>query len=254
MSDIFQIASIGLLEGKQRLDAISLNAASASLPGYRRQVMTARVFDAALAASDVAPPGNANMAAVDSIGIMPRQVDLQPGIDLRRGALMATSRALDVAIDADDAFFALTDGTQTWLTRAGTFRMNEEGVLVGERGLRVVGAQGDVRLPGSDVTVEADGRITHQGVTVATLQLFRPNDRTSLLAAQGALLAAPGGVQPVEAGTIRMRGGMLEASNTDASREMLSLVALSRQFESLSQVLQGYDEVLGRVIQKLGEG
>jgi flagellar basal body rod protein FlgG len=35
---------------------------------------------------------------------------------------------------------------------------------------------------------------------------------------------------------------------------MLDLMTLSRQFESLSRVLQNYDEALGRVIEKLGEG
>jgi flagellar basal-body rod protein FlgF len=60
-------------------------------------------------------------------------------------------------------------------------------------------------------------------------------------------------VQPAEAGVGRVRGGTLEASNTDATREMLGLMALSRQFESLTHVVQGYDQVLGRAIQKLGE-
>jgi len=238
MSDVFQIASIGLFEARQRLEAISTNAASATLPGYRRQVVTGRVFDAALAEPDksteTTPPA-------------------QHPLDLRAGAMMATGRALDVAIDGDDLFFALTDGSRTWLTRAGAFHLNEDGVLVGERGLRVVGTQDDVRLPSGEVSVQADGRITHDGVIVAALQLFRPNDRASLSADQGALLIAPDGVRPAEAGTARVRGGALEASNTDASREMLSLVALSRQFEGLTQVLQGYDAALGRTIQKLGE-
>lgn len=229
MSDVYQIASIGLLAGKERLAAISENAASASLPGYRRHVPVGRAFDAMLTQPAL------------------RQVDLRPG------AIAATGRALDLAVDGTDAFFALTDGNQTWLTRGGAFRLNDEGVLVGERGLRVVGAQGDVRLPGSNVTIEADGRITYQGVVVAALQLFRPNDRTSLQAAEGALLTAPSGVQPVEAQAARVRSGMLEASNTDATREMLGLMALSRQFESLTQILQSYDELLGRAIQKLGE-
>jgi flagellar basal body rod protein FlgG len=57
----------------------------------------------------------------------------------------------------------------------------------------------------------------------------------------------------VAADAIRIRSGTLEASNTDATREMLSLMTLSRQFESLSRVLQSYDDLLGRTIQKLGE-
>jgi len=231
MSDIYQLANVGMVDTRQRLEAISMNAASASLTGYRRHVVTGRTFDAALAASPTSP-----------------QVDLQ------RGALMATGRPLDLAIETDGVFFGLTDGTQTWLTRAGNFTLDEQGVLVGEHGLRVVGSQGDLRLPGSDgLQIAADGRITHAGAVVATLQLFKPLDRVSLQAASGSLLLAPSGMEPVSADAVRIRSGTLEASNTDASREMLGLMTLSRQFESLSRVLQSYDDLLGRTIQKLGE-
>jgi len=239
MSDIFQIAGIGMLAGQQRLEAISLNAASASQPGYRRRVaLLGRAFEATLAA----PPTATSGAATGS-----------SAVDLRPGAMTATGRALDMAIDGDAVFFGLTDGTHTWLTRAGSFRLDETGVLVGERGLRVIGMQGDVRLPGTDVEVSADGHITRQGASIAALQFFQPNDRASLQAAQGSLLVAPGGVRTAEAGQARLRSGALEASNTDATREMLDLMSLSRQFESLGRIVQGYDDVLGRAIQKLGE-
>lgn len=237
MSDIYQIANVAMLEGKQRLQAISLNAASASLTGYRRHVVAGPTFDAALAAVPAAA------SPVEGY-----QVDLQ------RGAPIATGRALDLAIDAEDLFFALTDGTQTWLTRAGSFRVNEDGVLVGEGGRHVLGAQGDIHLPSSDVIVNAQGQVTYQGVIVAALQLYRANDPQSLRAADGSLLLSPTGITPAESGTTRLRSGELEASNTDAAREMLGLMTLSRQFESLSHVLQGYDELLGRAIQKLSEG
>jgi flagellar basal-body rod protein FlgF len=239
MSDVFEIASIGMLEGRQRLEAISVNAASASLPGFRRHVVTGTSFDATLAALDAATDATAEVA--------------QPQVDLRPGAMIATGRALDMAIEGDELFFALTDGANTWLTRAGSFRVGEDGVLIGERGLRVVGANGDVRLPGSDVQVSPDGRITHDGTIVAALQLFRPNDPASLRADGGALLVTSAGVHPADATSGRVRSGSLEASNTDSAREMLTLLALSRQFEALSRVVQGYDEMVGRTIQKLGE-
>jgi flagellar basal-body rod protein FlgF len=234
MSDVMQIAAVGMLQSQQRLAAISLNAASATLPGYRRQVVAGRPFDAVLA--------------------MQEQTPLTRSVDLKSAQPVETGRALDVSIDGSDAFFALTDGEQTWLTRAGSFRLDADGVLVGEDGLRVLGAQGELRLPGSDVSIERDGRITHAGVNVASLQLFRANEPDSLQAARGALIAAPGGIHPIDAAELRVRASTLEASNTDSTREMLDLMALARQFESLSHIVKGYDEMLGRAIQKLSGG
>jgi flagellar basal-body rod protein FlgF len=240
MNDILQIASIGMLDSTQRLEAISQNAASASLPGYRSHVVGGRSFDAALAAGELADDAS-----------VPQGAAARTGVNLKRGAVSVTGRALDVAIDTDNAYFALTDGIQTWLTRSGAFRIGENDTLLGDGGLRVVGTGGDIRLPSSDVTVEADGRITLQGTTVATLQLFRPSEGGVLLAAQGALLSAPSGVQPAEA--VRLQGGTLEGSNTDSAHEMINLMALARQFEALSHLTQGYDQVLGRAIERLGE-
>lgn len=241
MSDIFQLANIGLIDTRQRLDAISMNAASASLTGYRRHVVAGRSFAASLATADTTVQAGVPLAAT-------QQVDLQ------RGALQSTGRPLDVAIETDGAFFALTDGTQTWLTRAGNFRVNGAGVLTGEQGLSVVGAQGDIRLSsGGAPQIGADGRITQDGLVVGAVQLFKPLEPGGLQAAAGSLLLAPAGTEPVAADETRVRSGALEASNTDAGREMLGLMTLSRQFESLSRVLQSYDDVLGRTIQKLGE-
>src|SRR6185369_1249226 len=106
-------------------------------------------------------------------------------------------------------------------------------------------------LPGTDVDVMADGRILRQGEVVASLQLFRANEPNTLRAAQGALLNAPEGYQATT--DARVRAQSLESSNTDTTQEMLSVVGLSRQFEALSRVIQAYDEVLGRTIEKLGD-
>lgn len=239
MSDLYTIASIGLLDGQQRLDAIAHNAASASVPGFKRQVAAQRSF-----ASDLAR-GDAGAAAPSTAA--PARVDL------RAGPMAVTGRALDVAIESSDLFFALSDGSQTWLSRAGAFHVDADGLLVGERGLRVQGTAGDIRLDNADVEIHADGQIVRDGVTVAALQLFSPAERTTLAPAGGALLATPAGVLPAEAGAVRLRSGALEGSNAGSGTEMVDLLALSRQFESLIRVTQGYDELLGRTIQKLGE-
>ena len=245
MTDIFQVASIGMQDANLRMDSISQNAAGASMPGYRRHVIAGGGFVSALVA-DAALGGAANgghSAAAHSI----------PQVDLHPGSLMATSRSLDVAIESDDLFFALTDGNRTWLTRSGSFRLDTDGILVGEKGLRVVGSNGDIHLPGINVTVEADGQILQQGAPVGAIQLFRPAERASLAAAEGALLTAAAGIDPVAAGEGRLRAGALESSNTNASDEMVGLMTVARQFEALGRIVQGYDGVLQRAIEKLAE-
>jgi len=236
--DIFQIAGIGMLDGRQRLEAVSQNAASMSLPGFRRQVVTGSAFDSILLSSSAQTNGTGLLPAPARVNVLP-------------GATKITDRSLDVAIDAGDAYFALTDGTHTWLTRSGAFRLDPSGTLVGEGGFRVIGAQGDIHLADSNVEIGADGRILRQGEPVGAIALFRATNPSSLRAATGSLLSASDGIQPAEAAHVR--DGMLEGANTDPTREMISAVGVSRQFEALSRVVQAYDDMLGRSIEKLAE-
>ena len=239
MNDLYGIARIGFDHGRERLEAIGLNAANAARPGYRRQF----ALDGAPAPEPSAGTGARALHAVREGG---------GPVDLRPGAPIGTGRALDLAIEDGELFFALTDGERTWLTRAASFHLDADGVLVGERGLRVVGRDGDIRLDGEDVEIRRDGQIVRDGVALGALQLFRPNDRAGLRAAGGALLSATNGEHAVEAGTGRLRSGFLEGSNAEPARDLVELVALTRQFESLARVTQGYDELLGRTIQQLG--
>ena len=50
-----------------------------------------------------------------------------------------------------------------------------------------------------------------------------------------------------------VRAGFLESSNSDGLKEMTGVMATLRHYESVIRLLQGYDELLGRTISKLGE-
>ncbi|MCW7540883.1 flagellar hook basal-body protein [Aquabacterium sp. A7-Y] len=241
MSDVFAIVQIGLQAGQERLHAISGNAANATLPGYRRQVAAAATFAGQFAAQ------GAQTVATQAAPQMRR------GVDLRAGQLMASGKPLDLAIEGDRGFFALSDGQQLFLTRAGSFRVDAEGYLVGERGYRVQGSTGDIRLGSSDVSVRETGEIVHEGDVQAVLQLFAPAEDAQLSPGQGSLLSVSGGLTPVDSSRVALRSGFVEASNSGGPQDMLALMALTRQYESLVKVTQGYDEVLGRAIQKIGE-
>jgi flagellar basal body rod protein FlgG len=238
MSDIYAITGVGLIDGQRRLETISGNAAHATTPGFRRQVAAShgagQPFEAALADGSASKGHTA------------------PGVDLREGQLMMTGRSLDVAIDGKDGFFGLSDGRRIWLTRAGSFRLAANGALVGEGGMRVQGIHGDITLDSADVEVRPNGQIVRDGGVLATLRLFKPSSQGALESGPGSLLMDKGGTEHYD-GPVRLRSGHVESSNSAANTEVLSLLALTRQYESLVRLTQGYDDVLGRTIQRLGE-
>lgn len=67
------------------------------------------------------------------------------------------------------------------------------------------------------------------------------------------LMAAGPGMKLVADDEVQVRQGFLENSNVSSTYEMTTLVHAMRHFESMQRVAQGYDDMLGTAIRKLGE-
>jgi flagellar basal-body rod protein FlgF len=65
--------------------------------------------------------------------------------------------------------------------------------------------------------------------------------------------AAGQGMKLVGEADVHVRQGFLENSNVNPSYEMTSLIQAMRHFESMQKVVQGYDDMVGTAIRKLGD-
>lgn len=246
MADILSIAVTALRADQTRLEQLSLNAANATTPGYRRGTVASMSFNGVMEAQQAGP--------ASTLASLPAAPTLRRATDFTAGAINQTGRPLDVAIDGE-GFLALNDGARTWLTRAGALQINELGELTDAQGRRVVGTQGDIKPGGTaDVSIDGAGRVTVDGQAVGQLRVVKPADDAEVSSHDGVLFSVAGDqFVDVEPAQRTVRAGFLEASNTSSLQEMLGVMAGTRHFESLIRLVQGYDEVLGKAIQKLGE-
>lgn len=85
-----------------------------------------------------------------------------------QGTLEFTNRPLDLAIDGN-GFFVLGQGQQRYYTRAGNFKVNEDGVIVNQDGLSVLGfpASGSGALEEINVNTISQSQIESSNVAVA---------------------------------------------------------------------------------------
>lgn len=245
MTDLLSIVSVALQADQRRLEQTSLNAANASTPGYRRGGVASVAFGEMMA--------RAEQTDTSSKPWLPSAPVLQRTIDFTPAALMQTGRPLDVAVEGE-GFIALTDGQRRWLTRAAALSVAPTGELVGPRGLRVLSNAGDLR-PGSeqDVTIQADGTVQAGGRSIGRIQILQPADAQTMTTHDGVLFEISEQVTESAVGKAVLRPGFLESSNTNHLKEVLGVMEMVRHFESLIRLAQGYDEVIGRTIQKLGE-
>ncbi len=153
----------GLRTHQRFIDVIGNNLANVSTPGFWGSRPT---FSDIL--SFTVRPGSAPTDAFG--GQNPMQIGLGStvgSIDMRtnQGTFQDTGQPLDVALQGR-GFFTLTNGSQSFFTRVGTFGLNADRTLVDIRtGMRVVGASGsDITIPVTDtLPPRQTSRIRFQG-------------------------------------------------------------------------------------------
>jgi flagellar basal-body rod protein FlgG len=167
---------------RAQLDIATHNLANVSTDGYRKAV--ARI---ALTGHGLAVASNAVSA---------------------QGGVRATGRPFDLALLGDGAF-RVGEGT----TRNGAFTRDKDGWLIDERGRRLRGACGPLRVS-AEATISPDGTVRDHGRIVDRL--------------------------PLPHGT-RVLAGSLETSTVNAVDETLAILTAQRAFETAQKTLVAID-------------
>lgn len=234
MSSGIYIATAGAVAQSNALDATSNNIANASTAGFHGDRIT---FREALT--------QAKSADMSVVGAGTTRVDGQTG------ALTQTDNPLDLALEGDGMFAVQTPNGPRY-TRAGNFQLDDARRVVNADGFQVRGEGGAaITIPPEAqlIAVGADGTVTADGAQVGKLELatFQPKQ----LKREGASLFSATG-KPTADEPPKIRSGMLEASNVNVVRGVVDLVKVSRAYESLMRVIQGYHDVESRAARDLG--
>lgn len=234
MSSGIYVATAGAIAQSNAMDATANNIANAGTAGFRADRVT---FKEALTAAR-----SADVASVNNGGTT---IDSQPG------ALSSTENPLDLALEGDGMFGVNTPNGPRY-TRAGNFRISEENELVTADGHKVRGEGGtSISIPPDtkNIQIAADGTVNADEVAVGKLELVR--FKQSQLERQGGSLYLARGAQE-QGDPPKVRQGMLEVSNVNVVRGVVDLVKVSRTYESLMRVIQGYADVERRAARDLG--
>lgn len=242
MQEVLEIALGGMQKDVARLDRVAMNIANVMTPAYKR---------AMVAPALAGRPFSEHLSAFES-----RAADtLQTVFDTRPGTLKPTGRLLDFALTGGGYFEIATD-TGFAYTRLGSFRRDAEGRLVTAEGQTVMGKGGVITLAGASPKVDAAGKIFEKGQEIGQIKIVHFERPGALLAlGKGMWSAGPaaGVMTPVADADVQLRQAFLENSNVNSMHEMVELSRTVRHFEALQKIAQGYDEMIGLAIQKLGD-
>jgi flagellar hook protein FlgE len=135
MSNALLTAASGLIAHQKLLDVVGHNIANINTTAYKSQrALFSDLFYETLSPAtspSVAGLGGTNASQIGH-GVRLSQIDR----NFAGGSLEATGEEFDMAIQGD-GFFVVSDGKTNLYTRAGTFSLDADGVLVAPGGLEV---------------------------------------------------------------------------------------------------------------------
>lgn len=172
------------------------------------------------------------------------------GWDQTSGAMQATGRDLDVAIQGGGWIAVQGKDGQEAYTRAGDLRVDPSGLLLTGAGHPVLGDGGPVTVPAhSAVAVAADGTVSivpvGQGpetmATVGRIKLVNPAVETVIRGEDGLFRTSDGAPAAADA-NVRVASGVLEGSNVNAADAMVNMIELSRRFDLQVKAMRAAEE------------
>ena len=233
MSSGIYVATAGAVAQSNALDVTASNIANASTAGFKGARVTFREALARAKSADTALVGAGTGA-----------------IDASNGVITQTGNPLDVAIDGD-GYFAVDTARGVRYTRDGSFQLGADGKLVTSEGNPVRGTTGPIDVPpgAAQIAIDADGTVRADGAEVGKLELAHL-DRASITHDSDNLVMSS---KPAVAGPpVKLVTGAVEGSNVNVVRGVVDLVKVSRTYESLMRVIEGYHECESRAAQTLG--
>ena len=255
MNISIQQAASALQAYEQWHATIADNMSAANVPGFKRSKFSLKAVNGPEISTDNATLKNYLMPKGDVT------------LDHSAGLIKHTGQPTDIALGGEGYFeLVLEDpwrsdaGTEntTAYTRNGEFKVNEQGELVNNQGLKVMGTGGPIQFnedTGNNFDIAPDGTISVNGVdTGEELLAVDIGDKSKLVFFDGNFVLRDDDTEeanPMDDPNFQQK--YVEQSNVSAIHEMTRMIHVMRSFEANHHVIQQHDQRLGKVINELGQ-
>lgn len=176
-----------------------------------------------------------------------------------QGGLEQTSNPLDMGIEGD-GFFTVQTPAGPRYTRDGRFGLDAQNQLVDHQGNPVMSQGGSaitVDPQRGEISMGKDGTISQAGPNGTTQQIGKLGvarfSKLSALKKQGDNLYDADGATPTNATDARIHQGMVERSNVQPVVEMTNLIAITRAYERVTQMMSQTEDLSQSAVQRLGK-
>jgi len=237
-------AAAGAIAMEDRLNVISNNIANLNTTGFKKDRMSFEKYMKDLDTSSLYP-GQYKTIPVDVIAVS-KSIDVSPGAPVKTG------NVLDTALTGE-GFFVVNTDKGTRYTRAGSFQINTDNVLVTPEGHRIQGNGGDITIDPEkpDIVIDSTGVVTQDGDELSTLQIVKIPPE-ALVRQGNNLFSVKEGVTPEPVETPYLVQGSIEKSNVEPVSEMVEMIATARAYESFQKVIRSVNDAYSYSMRNVG--
>ncbi|MBY0337784.1 MAG: flagellar basal-body rod protein FlgG [Acetobacteraceae bacterium] len=249
------IAATGLQAQQTNVEVISNNIANMSTTGFqrRRAEFQDLIYQNIRRAGSQSSDNGTVLPAGAQIGLGVRTAAVYRIAE--QGTLTQTQNSFDLAIRGNGYFPVTLPNGDTAYTRAGSFGLSPEGVIVTAEGFPVAGGitvppqARDVTINAAgEVLVKLDGQVQPQNVGRIQIASFANQGGLEAIG-DNMLLATPASGQaqlgvPGGPGYGQIQQGFLEQSNVNVVQEITNLITAQRAYEMNSKVITTGDEMM----------
>lgn len=209
----------------ERNDIVANNLANINTTGYKKDVIFFDAFEKE----------------------MSKHEGQHQTVDFTQGELKETNNPLDLAISGKGFFTVDTDNGPAY-TREGHFKLDGNGVLRTISGEQVMGEAGPIVILGEDlnpksITITREGEIYADEEYIDRLAISDFENHDQLQKVGSNLYRANDEAELLDPENIEIHQGFLEDSNVNPADEMIQLIEIQRQFESMQKMVRSLDNV-----------
>lgn len=207
-----------------RQTATANNIANAQTPGFRADLAEVQSLWLRGGPAEARAPASEEVLAAD----------------MTAGTVMATGRALDVAVEGDAMLVVQSEEGEEAYTRRGDLQLSSSGLLTTGDGRPVMGSGGPVTLPPADsIAIDADGRISivpaggdpTQPQEIERLRLVGARGSDTVKGMDNLFRVRGGGILPDDPAA-RVKSGHLEGSNVSTTKALVDMIEASRAWDT----------------------
>jgi flagellar basal-body rod protein FlgF len=186
-------------------------------------------------------------------------VDSTAGANFSPGAVQNTGRDLDVAVQGRGWIAVQSaDGSEAY-TRNGSLQVSPNGMLQTRNGLNVLGDGGPISIPpDSSISIAKEGTVSVISTLpppkavniIGRIKLVNPDEKLLVRGNDGLFRLANGGSAEADP-NVALASRALEGSNVNVVEEMVSMIAIARQYDLQMQLLNNAEKNAAQATQIL---